>query len=189
MSTIKKLTLALLLALFLANCSSENDMMIEKGRVGKLNHKTTIQDLQEIFSKDSIVSTSPNIEANEDEELFSISNEYLVYNSEGKKLLEIEPTDETDSLSTIKSVQIFDSNFKTEKGISLESTFREIIENYDINKVETSLTSATLFIDELNATIAIDKKELGINQFSREQVTIDQIPDIARIKFFTVWFN
>ena len=89
----------------------------------------------------------------------------------------------------IKSIQIFDPNFITEKGISLRSTFNDINKNYTINKVETTLTSATLFIDELNATISIDKKELGLNAFSREEVSIDQIPDIAKIKYFTIWFN
>jgi hypothetical protein len=58
-----------------------------------------------------------------------------------------------------------------------------------VNNVETTLTSATLFIDELNATIAIDKKELGLNSFSRDEITLDQIPDMARIKYFTIWFN
>ena len=84
---------------------------------------------------------------------------------------------------------ICDKNFHTDKGISLKSTFKDINENYMVNKVETTLTSATLFIDELNATIAIDKKELGLNSFSREEIRLEQIPDIAKIKFFTIWFN
>lgn len=149
-----------------------------------------IQDLNHIFAKDSIVDNAQD-EDQEKENVYTLSDdsEVEVFSKEGKKLLEIIPTDMLDSLATIKCIQIFDSKFKTEKGISLASTFRDINENYIINKVETSLTSATLFIDELNATIAIDKKELGINAFSREEISIDQIPDIAKIKYFTIWFN
>jgi hypothetical protein len=58
-----------------------------------------------------------------------------------------------------------------------------------VNNVETTLTSATLFIDELNATISIDKKELGISKFSTEEILLNQIPDMAKIKYFTIWFN
>jgi hypothetical protein len=103
--------------------------------------------------------------------------------------LEIEPTNLNDLSSGIKSIQIFDNSYKTAKGISLLSKFKDIKEHYKVNKVETTLTSATLFIDELNATISIDKKELGMTSFSRAEVSIDQIPDLAKIKYFTVWFN
>jgi len=101
----------------------------------------------------------------------------------------ISPAIQNDSLSKIRSIQIFDTKFKTESGISLLSTFKDINANYTINNVETTLTSATLFIDELNATISIDKKELGLQSFSREKVTLDQIPDLAKIKYFTIWFD
>jgi len=58
-----------------------------------------------------------------------------------------------------------------------------------INKVETTLSSATLYIDELNATITIDKKELGINPFSVDKVKLEQIPEMAKIKSMTIWFD
>ena len=58
-----------------------------------------------------------------------------------------------------------------------------------INKVETSLLSATLYIDELNATISLDKADLGVNQFSTEEIKVEQIPDMAKIKYFTIWFD
>ncbi|MBK5210586.1 MAG: hypothetical protein JJE44_13950, partial [Flavobacteriaceae bacterium] len=106
-----------------------------------------------------------------------------------KLLLEIVPTNLNDKSSGIKSIQIFDNRYKTSKGISLQSTFKDINEHYTVNKVETTLTSATLFIDELNATISIDKKELGMTSFSRAEVALDQIPDAAKIKYFTIWFN
>ena len=71
----------------------------------------------------------------------------------------------------------------------MKSTFKDINEHYLINKVEATLTSATLFIDELDATISIDKKDLGLNIFSREEISIEQIPDNAKIKYLIIWFN
>lgn len=187
MSLLKR-CLIVLISLVFIQCGKENKFLIKKGRVGTLNKQTSILELNTIFKMDSIVSNYP--EEAEKDKIFSLDKEeYVVFSKEGKKLLEIVPTNQNDSLSKIRSIQIFDSKYITDKGISLKSTFKDINENYMVNKVETTLTSATLFIDELNATISIDKKELGLNTFSREEVSIDQIPDIAKIKYFTIWFN
>ncbi|WP_372768765.1 hypothetical protein [Lutibacter sp.] len=190
MSFFKKITYLFLILLLLIQCSIKNDQfLIEKGRVGLLNKKITVKDLNSIFTKDSIVAVL-YADKEIDKKLFSVENdEYLIYSKKANLLLEIVPANLNDPSSGIKSIQIFDNSYKTSKGISLQSTFKDINENYKINKVETTLTSVTLFIDELNATISIDKKELGLNSFSREEVTIDQIPDLAKIKYFTIWFN
>jgi hypothetical protein len=176
----------MILLLFL-QCSQENPYLIEKGKVGLLNTNTAIHDLSEIFSKDSIVSLSAG-DGNENS-LIGSGDEYLIFSKNGDKLLEIVPNTQNDSLSGIKSIQVFDAKYQTESGISLRSTFKDINENYMVNKVETTLTSAMLYIDELNATIAIDKKDLGVAKFSREEISINQIPDLAKVKYFTIWFN
>lgn len=190
MSSIKNTVYVILFSFLLIHCSKINDQfLIENGRVGQLTKKTTIKDLNSIFAKDSIVAVL-YADKEIDKKIFSVENdEYLIYAKTGKLLLEIVPTNLNDPSSGIKSIQIFDDRYKTKKGISLQSTFKDINKNYMVNKVETTLTSATLFIDELNATISIDKKDLGLNRFSRTQVTKDQIPDAAKIKYFTIWFN
>jgi len=190
MSIFRKIIYVVLVSFLFIQCAKENQYLIEKGKVGYLTKETTILELRTIFKKDSIVSNLALDSASNEDRIFSLDDdEYLIFSDKGEKLLEISPTKKNDSLSKIKSIQIFNRNYKTDKGISLQSTFKDINENYMVNKVETTLTSATLFIDELNATIAIDKKELGLNSFSREEITIDQIPDIAKIKYFTIWFN
>ena len=190
MSIIRKITYLVLVSLLFIQCAKENQYLIEKGKVGYLTKETTVLEINSIFKKDSIVSNLSSDNSDNEKRLFSLGNdEFEIFSLKGGKLLEIAPTKKNDSLSKIKSIQIFDRNYKTEKGISLLSTFKDINENYMVNKVETTLTSVTLFIDELNATIAIDKKELGLNRFSREEVSIDQIPDMAKIKYFTIWFN
>ena len=99
------------------------------------------------------------------------------------------PKTSQDSSSTFKYVDVFDNQFKTEKELSLKSEFKDVNMNYMINKVETTLSSATLYIDELNATIAIDKSELGIDTFSVKKVKLEQIPEMAKIKSMTIWFE
>ena len=185
----KKIIYLLIISFLFTQCAKKNNFLIEKWQVGPLTVKTTINDLPSIFANDSIVAIL-FADKEIDKRLFSVENdEYLIFSKKGKLLLEIVPTNLNDKSSVIKSIQIFDNNYRTSKGISLQSTFKEIKEHYQVNKVETTLTSATLFIDELNATISIDKKDMGMNSFSRAEVTIDQIPDLVKIKYFTIWFN
>lgn len=186
MSFIKKCFVVVVSLVFI-QCGKNNHFLIEKGNVGNINKQTTLEELKVIFENDSI--SLDNSEGIGDENIFKNNEEYTVFSKEGKRLLEIVSNNKNDSVVKIRSIQIFDYNYITDNGISLRSTFKDINESYMINKVETTLTSATLFIDELNATISIDKKELGLNSFSREEISIDQIPDIAKIKYFTIWFK
>lgn len=186
---MKKLLPALFLVtiLFFSSCGNSKRFSIAKGKVGLLNQKTTILQMQEIFKNDSIV---PNLsEGSLGDDYFQDDDEYHIYEKGGKHLLTIVPKEQLDSTSTIKSIEIFDPRFKTESGLNINSTFSEISLNNNIDKVESSISSATLFIDDLNATITIDKQELGLQPFSKQKVSTDQIPDLAKIKSFTIWFN
>ena len=186
---IKKLIKASTLitcALLFIQCGTDK-FDIAKGKVGEITTKTTVQDLDKIFAKDSIVKILS--EGTKGDNYFQDDDEYLVYEKGGKHLLTIVPKEQLDSSSTIKSIQIFDDRFKTESNLSLISTFEEINANNKISKVETSLSSATLFIDDLNATIAIDKEELGLKGLGFQKVSLEQIPDLARMKSFVIWFE
>jgi len=175
------------LSMLIISCSDSEKFQIKKGQVGHLTPKTTIHDLKEIFKNDSIVSNLS--EGSLGDNYFQDDDEYMIYEKGGKHLLTVVPKEQLDSSSTIKSVQIFDKRFKTESGINISSTFLDVDANSNIDKVESTFSSATLFIDDLNATISIDKQELGLKAFSNQQVTKEQIPDLAKMKSFTIWFN
>lgn len=166
---------------------SNSKFDIAKGKVGPLTTKTTVQELDKLFKNDSIVKVLS--EGAKGDNYFQEDDKYFIYEKGGKHLLTIVPKEQLDSTSTIRSIEILDSRYKTKSGLNINSNFQDINVNNKINKVETSFTSATLFLDELNATIAIDKEELGLKEFSTQKVSIEQIPDLARIKTFTVWFN
>ena len=173
--------------MLIMSCSDSAKFQIKKGQVGHLTQKTTIHDLKEIFKNDSIVSNLS--EGSLGDNYFQDDDEYMIYEKGGKHLLTVVPKEQLDSSSTIKSIQIFDKRFATESGINITSTFLDVNANTNIDKVESTFSSATLFIDDLNATISIDKQELGLKAFSNQQVTKDQIPDLAKMKSFTIWFN
>ncbi|GGH01906.1 hypothetical protein GCM10011416_20850 [Polaribacter pacificus] len=168
-------------------CGDGGKFSIAKGKVGQLNTKTKILELENIFKNDSIVKNLS--EGSLGDDYFQDDDEYLIYEKGGKHLLTIIPKEQLDSTSTIKSVQIFDKRYKTKTDLSLTSTFEEINLSNNISKVETTLSSATLFIDELNVTISLDKEELGLKSFTTQKVTLEQIPGLAKIKTFIVWFN
>ena len=156
----KKLAfLFIVTSLFIVGCSN-GDFEIKKGKVGQLTTKTTINDLAQLFANDSIVKNLS--EGATGSNYLQDDDEYLIFEKGGKHLLTIIPKEQLDSTSTIKSIEIFDSRYATEDGLSLNSSFSEIRMNTRINKVETSFSSATLFIDDLNATVAIDKEQLGL---------------------------
>ena len=187
---IKKNILSIVIiacSLLVISCGDGGRFTIEKGKVGHLTPKTTIEELDEIFENDSIVKNLS--EGALGDNYFQDDDEYLVYEKGGKLKLTIVPKEQLDSTSTIKSIEIHDARFKTEKGLSLNSNFSEINTNNNINRIESTFSSASLFIDDLNATIAIDKEELGLKEFSTQKVTLEQIPDLAKMKSFIVWFN
>ena len=181
---MKKIILLLLLSIVFIQCKKENNFTIDKNQLGKLTSMTQINELESIFAKDSLVSN-----LGEGDFANAEYDEYLVFEKGGKHMLTIIPSEQHDSTSTIESIQIFDNRYKTIKGLNISSTFSDIVENYTVNKVESTFTTAVLFIDEIDATIAIDKKDLGINEFGMDKVRLDQIPDMAKIKYFTIWFD
>ncbi|MGB1041758.1 MAG: hypothetical protein ACPGU6_00050 [Tenacibaculum sp.] len=182
---IKPLAIALMSIVFVQCGNSKYD--IAKGKVGQLTTKTKVEEIEKIFENDSVVKVLS--EGIKGDNLFQEDDKYLVYEKGGKHLLTIVPQEQLDTKSTIKSIEFFDTRFKTKSGLNIGSSFQEIDANNTINKVESSLSSATLFIDDLNATIAIDKEDLGLKAFSTQKVTKAQIPDLAKIKSFTIWFN
>lgn len=185
-----KVFLATFFVLAVISCTGDSKFLIEKGRVGELTKKTKINELSSIFKKDSIAIklSEVTVEKGEKNKFFSDDDEYTIFSKNGKKLLTITPLKQHDSLSTIKSIDIYSNKYKTKEGVSLYSPFKDIRTAYKID-ITNTLLSAHIDIDKLNATMSIEKKEIGINEFNRDKISVDQIPDLAKINHFTVWFN
>ena len=181
---MKQILFLLMISIAIVSCKNENEFLIAKGQLGKITKATKVGELDAIFRNDSLVS-----HLDKDNFADSPYDEYLVYDKQSGHMLTIIPKTQNDTTSTIESIQIFDKKYKTVTGLNIGSTFKDIIDNYNINKVESTFTTAVLFVDELDATITIDKKELGIKDFGTQKISKDQIPDLAKIKTFTLWFD
>lgn len=181
---MKKIMFLFIVSVLTIQCKEETNYTLAKEQVGKITSVTQIKELESIFSKDSIVS-----HLSKDNVAESSYDEYLIYNKQGDHLLTIIPKNEQDSTSTIENIQIFDKNYKTVKGLNIKGVFKDIVDNYTVNKVQSTFSTAVLFVDELNATITIDKKELGIKDFGTQKIKLEQIPDLAKIKGITMWFR
>lgn len=170
----------------LTSCKNNDKFIVEKGKVGKINTKTHINELKKIFEKDSIVTDLSGKASGDD--YFREEDKYFIFEKGGNHLLTIVPKEPQDSLSTIKSIEIHDKRFTTKEGLNLDSNFSKINVNNAL-RVESTLFSVTLFLDELNATMTIDKEELGLKDFTIQKVSLEQIPDLAKIKSFIIWFD
>ena len=182
---MKKLLLASFgLGLIFTSCSTEektDPFAITKTNIGLLTKEVQVKQLDSIFANDSIVKKSRN-------QGFSAGSEIYVYDKKGNELLLLDPIQSFDSTSTIANIEIKDPRFKTLKGLNSESTFKDINENYKISRIENTLKTAVIFIDEINAYVTIDKEAISGTARYNTDVKIEpsQIPDDAKIKHFWI---
>ena len=170
---------AMLVALLLVQCAKE-DNLIKKSQLGDINKETSIEELDAMFENDS-TDTFPKMEAP--------IREYRVFDLDGKPALTFQTKVENDSIKGLELVKIYSSSYATEKGLSTASVFKDVVDNYSINKIENAFSSAVLFVDELNLTIALDKKDLKLDEFDMRAIRMEQIPDQAKIKYITLWLE
>lgn len=169
--------------LILLGCGNESDpFLIDNTRVGQLTKEVRINQLDSIFENDSIVR---NIEGNE---FLNSTNDIEIFDKDGSPLLILEPVQRFDSTSTIGYIQILDPKYETREGLNVNSTFGDVVENYKISRIENTLNSAVVFIDELNLYLTIDKKELPdeLRYDTNTKIRPSQIPDDAKIKYFMI---
>ncbi|MGB3775440.1 MAG: hypothetical protein WA951_09300 [Leeuwenhoekiella sp.] len=178
---LKSAAIAIILSLSILSCKKDDPYLITSSSVGPLTQETQVQEVEALFQKDSVVNSKMSDNRQGSSGIIDI------YEKGGKKMLSLIPATKSDT-ATIKTIQIYDARFKTDKGISIKSTFKELQEAYKIDKVESLLSTIIVFADDLNAYYTIDKKELpGELQFGPgTKVEPVQIPDNAKIKYFMI---
>lgn len=181
---MKKITLkitCILSFLALLNCSTKVDPFeMGKGYIGNLTKETTVNTIETTFANDSVVKRIAG------DEFIGTSNEINVYEKGGKHLLILEATEEFDTTATVKTIQVIDPRFKTQKGLSVNSTFKDIKEHYTISKITNTFSNVVIDIKEIGAFVTISKKELPseLQYDSDTSIEASQIPDTAKIKYF-----
>ncbi|MBC8769819.1 hypothetical protein H4O18_17605 [Arenibacter sp. BSSL-BM3] len=175
-------TVALTSLLFI-QCNTNTDFVIAKDQVGKLQKSNTIEELETIFAADSIVrdTTLTRIGA--------AVKKINIYEKGGKQLLTLTPN--TDSIPKIGIIRIYDPRYVTEKGVGLNSTFKDIEDKHTIKKITSALNNIVIFLKDSDAYFTIAKTELPSNLQYGSSTNIEavQIPDNAKIKYMMVGWD
>lgn len=179
----KTLLIIGIVSLAFVQCGKDSDpFLIKNGSIGNLNNEIKIKQIDSIFAEDSIVkiSSSPNA--------LETQGEVEIYEKGGKQLMLLSPDDETDPNSTIKNIQVFDSRYKTEKGLTPASTWKDVKANYTIDNIQTTINAVVVFLKETDVYLTIDKKSLPEElRYNMDlKVEASQIPDNAPFKYFMI---
>lgn len=179
----------LVFSIAISSCSSNDEFTVEKNRVGLVTSETKVTEIAELFENDSIVSHLSEGILGYKGRYAQEDDFYLIYSKEGKHLLTLTPKEALDSLSTIRVVDIHDGVYTTKDGIGLDSKFEEINLAMNVSKIESTFTKVVLYLDQMNATMTLDKKDLGIKTIQTNDVQLEQIPNLVKPKSFVVWFD
>jgi len=178
---LKKIIALVSVTLLFIQCKEEiNPFLISNDSVGALTRGMTIKEIDSIFAQDSIVKLYA-----QNEEL-PTQGEVEIYKKNGTKLVSISPVTNNDPDALISNFQFFDPSYKTDKGLNLSSTFKDIKANYKISNIETTISTVVIFLEDSDLFINIDKNELPENFRYNPNLVIDitNIPDEAKIKYF-----
>ena len=178
---LKKIIAIVSVTLLFIQCKEEiNPFLISNDSVGALTRGMTIKEIDSTFAKDSIVKLYA-----QNEEL-PTQGEVEIYEKNGTKLVSISPVTNNDPDALISNFQFFDPRYKTDKGLNLSSTFKDIKANYKISNIETTISTVVIFLEDNDLFINIDKNELPENFRYNPNLVIDvtNIPDEAKIKYF-----
>lgn len=181
----KLIVLALAATVVLSSCETEKDpFLISNGTIGLLTKDIKVNQLDSVYSLDSVVYTQP------DAENFVRGNEIEVYDKEGNLLLVLDPQNTEDKSSTIANIQVIDGRFVTDKGLGANSTFKAIKDSYEIAAIESTLSSVVVFLKDSDIYVTIDKKELPENlRYTQSKIESTQIPDEATFKYFMMGWD
>lgn len=176
----------IILILLCFGCSNDNDYSIKKGKVGKINLKTIVKDLDSLFANDSIVKR-----IGEGDYMFSGDDKYLIFDSNKIHLLTLTPKQQHDINEKIETIEVFSDKFKTIKGISTTSTFGDIKKNHTISSIQNTINNLVVFVDEIDAYFIIDKKNLPLDLRIGTEKKIESIniPSNSKIKRFMIGWN
>lgn len=176
---------SILTTLFILSCKEEvnSDFIVASDQIGKLNKSSLSRDVELIFAKDSVVQDTVKLSFG------SGASKIKVFENGGKLLLTLTPN--VDSIATIQNVQINDARYKTEKGITINSTFQDIKDNYEIKKIITSLNNVVILLKNSDLYFTIDKKELPEDLRYKTNTNIEEvnIPEKAKIKYMMIGWD
>ncbi len=181
---VKKLLILGIWSLLVFSGCAEKDttFLISEDKIGKLDKISLVRDLELIYERDSLVKDTLRSRVG------STTKKVKIFEKGGKHLLTLTPT--ADSIPTIENIAIEDPRYQTEAGIGLNSTFKDIQDQYEIKKVVTTMNSVVIFPKGSQLYFTIDKSELPDNlRYTASNIDAVQIPDEAKIKYLMIGWD
>ncbi|MCM4168560.1 hypothetical protein KCTC52924_02136 [Arenibacter antarcticus] len=169
-----------LLSLLFIQCNTNNDFLITKDQVGKLEKSASLDQLETLFAADSIVRDTAFTR------IGARVNKINIYEKGGVHLMTLTPS--TDSVPKVEIIRIYDPRFVTDKGVGLSSTFKDIRDKHNIRKIVTALNNVVIFLKDSDVYFTIAKTELpsSLQYASSTNIEAVQIPDAAKIKYIMI---
>ena len=177
---MKNYLILLCVIFLLGSCTGEQEdpFLIGKDRVGKLLQTSRLAELDEVFQLDSLVRDTALLNMGR-------NGKIEVYEKGGAHLLTLTP--DADSIPGIENVQIRDARFQTAEGISLESTYGDIEQAYEVRKVVSSMNNVLVLLKDHPLYVTISREELpAAIRYTETNIEAVQIPEQARIKYMMV---
>jgi len=184
MKSIKTSIIIFCLIVF-TQCKEQTNpnFVLSSNQVGKLSKHSLARDLELIYAEDSLVMDTVKLNFG------SGASAIEVFEKGGAHLLTLTPN--SDSIPTVQNIKINDPRYVTDTDINVNSTFKEIRENYQIKKIITSINNVVILLKNSDIYFTIDKTELPESLRYKANTNIEavQIPDAAKIKYMMVGWD
>lgn len=181
---MKKTIFTLFTAGFLlASCSKSTDpFLITSTQVGPLTKEIKVKQLDSLFVQDSIVKIFA------EDNPMATYDQIEIFEKGGDQLMILSVKKNNNPESKISNIQIVDERYKTDKGLNLSSTFKDVKEKYSISSVANTMRSLVVSLEDTDVYVIIDKEVLSVDLKSTfgAKVEATDIPDDAKIKFLMI---
>lgn len=160
--------------------------VITSNSIGVFNNTNTIEDVLH-----TIPCAQVNKKKGEGEFAEDVYDDYEIYAHNDQHLFTVTPKDTANLSQKINRVLVKSPFLKTEKGINIKSTYKDIKNAYKITKIEPTREHIVLIVDDINAQFNISKKALkkGWWNDKTKKVNENKIPLEAQIDEFILWWN
>jgi len=183
---MKKTILITLISIALIQCTKKEDpFLIQKDKIGVLQKEYTIKQIDSVYANDSIVKYVDG------DEFTGNSTDIKVYEKGGAHLLSLSPSESLDENAKINIVTIHDARYKTDKNVSLNSTFKDFKTYYEVSKIDRILNNINVEFknQDFYITISIDELPSAYKFDYSRSIDTESIPDTAKIKSLRLdWF-
>lgn len=142
-----------------------------------------------------VLQTIPNAQINKKVEHGEFADDvysnYEISSPDSQLLFTLSPKDTGKVNQKINRVLINSPFFKTEKGISKNSTYADIKKAYPITKIEPTEGHIVLTVNEIHASFSIAKSKLSKDWWNAKtkSVNTNSIPLNAKIDDFILWWK